>query len=205
MPEMERKHFERDKDLIIGGSDMDYTEERLSTDEKYRGRIVYVHVDQVKLYNGKTGRREIVEHSGGVAVIPVDEDGSVYCVRQYRYAVGEHLLEVPAGKLTEGEEPLHCAVRELGEETGLTADNYVFLGAFYPSPGYCRERLYIYLATGLKRGEQHLDEGEFLDVEKHSLDELTEMAMSNELTDAKTIIAVLKAKLYLSERDGGNG
>ncbi len=183
---------------------MDYTEQKLSVDDKYRGRIVYVHVDQVKLCDGKVGRREIVEHSGGVTVIPVDEDGSVYCVRQYRYAVGEHVLETPAGKLNEGEEPLHCAVRELSEETGLTAENYVFLGAFYPSPGYCKERLYVYLATGLKSGEAHPDDGEFLDVEKRSLDELVAMAMNNELSDAKTIIAILKAKLYLSGKGGDN-
>ena len=182
---------------------MDYTEKTLSVDEKYRGRIIYVHTDQVSLPDGKTGRREIVEHSGGVTVIPVDDDGSVYCVRQYRYAVGEHLLETPAGKLTEGEEPLHCAVRELSEETGLTAENYVFLGAFYPSPGYCREKLYVYLATGLKKGPAHLDEGEFLDVELHSLAELTDMAMNNELSDAKTMIAVLKAERYLRERGKG--
>lgn len=179
---------------------MDYTEKTVSTEEKYRGRIVYVHLDQVELVDGNIARREIVEHNGGVAIIPVDDDGTVTCVRQYRYAVGEHLLELPAGKLTVGEEPLHCAERELSEETGYTADNMVFLGAFYPSPGYCKETLYIYLATGLHKGQAHLDKGEFLDVEKYSLDTLYTMAMNNELTDAKTIIGVLKAKLYLQEK-----
>ena len=183
---------------------MDYTEKTLSVDEKYHGRIVYVHVDQVELYDGRVGRREIVEHSGGVAVIPVDENGDVYCVRQYRYAVEEHVLEVPAGKLNAGEEPLHCAVRELSEETGFTAEHMRFLGDFYPSPGYCKERLYLYLATGLKKGQAHLDEGEFLDVEKYSLDTLVDMVMNNELTDAKTIIAILKAKRCLSEEGGAH-
>lgn len=176
---------------------MDYTEKMVSVEEKYRGRIVYVHVDQVQLHDGRMGRREIVEHSGGVTVIPVDENGDVYCVRQYRYAVGEHLLETPAGKLNDGEDPLHCACRELSEETGLTAENMIYLGAFYPSPGYCKETLHIYLATGLHRGEAHLDEGEFLDVEKYPLDTLVDMVMNNALSDAKTIIAVLKAKRYL--------
>ena len=90
-------------------------------------------------------------------------------------------------------------MRELGEETGLTAENYVFLGKLYPSPGYCGEILYIYLATGLKPGKQHLDAGEFLDVEKYSLDALTDMVMRNEIVDAKTAVAVLKAKRYLEE------
>ncbi len=182
---------------------MDYTEKTLSVEDKYRGRIIYVHSDEVELPDGKTGRREIVEHSGGVTVIPVDEDGNVYCVRQYRYAIGQHLLETPAGKLNDGEEPLHCAVRELSEETGFTAQDMVFLGSFLPSPGYVKERIYIYLATGLKKGKAHLDEGEFLDVETHSLDELTEMVMKNELVDGKTIIAVLMAKKYLEEKKNG--
>lgn len=179
---------------------MDYTEEKISCEDKYRGRIIYVHSDQVRLSDGAVARREIVEHSGGVAIIPVEEDGTVYCVRQYRYAVGDHVLEVPAGKLNQGEEPFSCAVRELSEETGLTADEYTFLGMFYPSPGYCREKLYIYLATGLHQGKAHLDQGEFLDVEKIPLSKLTDMAMSGELCDAKTIIAVLKAAKLLDKR-----
>lgn len=183
---------------------MDYTEKTLAVDEKYRGRIVYLHVDRVELPDGKATKREIVEHMGGVAIIPVDENGLVSCVRQYRYAVGEHLLEIPAGKLEEGEEPFHCAVRELSEETGYTADNYVFLGAIFPSPGYCREKLYIYLATGLRPGKKHLDEGEFLDVEKYPLDTLAEMVMRGELSDAKTVVAVLKAQRYLRENGGKN-
>jgi ADP-ribose pyrophosphatase len=176
---------------------MDYTEKTLSVADKYRGRIIYVHVDNVSLPDGGESRREIVEHSGGVAIIPVDDEGNVYCVRQYRYAVSEHVLEVPAGKLEDGEDPLHCAVRELSEETGFTAESFVSLGDFYPSPGYCKERIYIYLATGLKKGRAHLDEGEFLDVEKHPLSELLEMVERNELIDGKTVIAVLKAKNYL--------
>ncbi len=178
---------------------MDYTEKTVSAQDIYRGRIVHLHVDEVSLPDGKTAAREVVEHSGGVAIIPVDDDGGVYCVRQYRYALGCHLLEVPAGKLNEGEDPFECAVRELSEETGFTADNFVSMGFFYPSAGYCHEKIYIYLATGLHRGEAHLDEGEFLDVEKYPLAELVRMAENNELYDGKTALAVLRTERYLKK------
>lgn len=184
---------------------MDFTEKTISVSDKYSGRIIYVHVDKVRLPDGSTSTREVVEHSGGVTVIPVDENGDVYCVRQYRYAFGEEVLETPAGKLEKGEDPFECAQRELSEETGFSAENWIYLGSFYPSPGYCKEILHAYLATGLKKGEAHLDEGEFLTVEKHSLSELCEMAMQGDIYDAKTIIAVLKADRYLRERREDNG
>lgn len=179
---------------------MEYIEKRVKSEDIYKGKIVHVHIDDVELIDGSFSKREIVEHDGGVTVIPVDSDGSVYCVRQFRYAFGESILETPAGKLEKGEDPFECAVRELSEETGFTAGEYVYLGEFYPSPGYCHEKLYAYLALDLKKGEAHLDEGEFLDVVKYPLDTLVDMAMNNELKDAKTIIAVLKAKRYLEAR-----
>ena len=185
------------------GIRMNYTEKKLSREELYQGRIIHVYKDTVQLSDGTTTIREIVDHPGGVAVVPVDEKGNVYCVRQFRYPYAEHVLETPAGKLEPGEDPLECAVRELSEETGFTAEKYVYLGSLYPSPGYCREILHIYLATGLQSGEMHLDAGEFLDVEKHTLDELVALAMNNELKDAKTVIGVLKAKLWLGEHNGG--
>ena len=184
---------------------MDYTEKTLSCEEKYRGRIIYVHRDVVALPDGNEAVREVVEHSGGVGVLPVDENGNAWCVRQYRYAFGAHLLEMPAGKLEPGEKPIECAVRELSEETGFTAAEYTFLGKLYPSPGYCRETLYIYLATGLTRGEAHLDKGEFLDVETYPLETLYQMVMDDALPDAKTAMAVVKAKLILDERKKNHG
>ena len=177
---------------------MDYTEKTLESQELYKGRIIRVLRDRVELSDGTETLREVVAHPGGVTVIPVDEAENVYCVRQFRYPYGEHVLETPAGKLEPGEDPLECAVRELGEETGFTAERYVSLGYIYPSPGYCQEIIYIYIATGLKSGEKHLDEGEFLDVEKYPLDTLVEMAMGGELKDAKTVVGVLKARRYLS-------
>ncbi|MBR5490993.1 MAG: NUDIX hydrolase [Oscillospiraceae bacterium] len=176
---------------------MEYIEKCVSSKDIFKGRIVHVHVDDVELIDGSRAVREIVEHDGGVTVIPVDAEGNVYCVRQYRYAFGKSIIETPAGKLEKGEAPFECAVRELSEETGFKAGKYVYLGEFYPSPGYCHEKLYAYLALDLTKGEAHLDEGEYLDVVKFSLEELVDMVMNNELEDAKTIIAILKADKYL--------
>lgn len=180
---------------------MDYIESKISSEDIFKGRIVHLHVDKVQLIDGSRSTREVVEHDGGVTVIPVDDDGNVYCVRQFRYAFGKSIIETPAGKLEKGEDPLECAVRELSEETGFSAAEYIYLGEFYPSPGYCHEKLYAYLALGLEKGEAHLDEGEFLDIVKYPLDTLVDMVMNNELCDAKTIIAILKAKRFLETRN----
>ena len=156
-----------------------------------------VRLDRAELVNGDVVRREVVEHPGGVTVIPVEEDGTVWCVRQFRYPFQREMLEVPAGKLEIGEKPLPAAVRELSEETGLEAGRMIYLGACCTSPGFSTEVLHIYLALELKHGDAHPDEDEFLNVEKHSLETLTEMVMSGEIDDAKTIIAVLKARRFL--------
>ena len=176
---------------------MDMTEKTLESREVYRGRILRVREDRVRLPNGKEGVREVVEHPGGVTILPVDEDGTCYMVRQFRYPMGRMMLEAPAGKLERGEDPAECAVRELSEETGFTADKYVYLGANCTSPGFSTEILHIYLALGLHPGRSHPDAGEFLNVEKHALSELTDMIMRNEIDDGKTLIAVLKATKYL--------
>lgn len=176
---------------------MDYTERLIRTINGYQGLIVNTRLDRVSLANGEETLREVVEHPGGVSVLPIDEEGYVYCVRQFRYPFGEHMLEVPAGKLEQGEEPLACAVRELSEETGITADSYTFLGKLYPSPGYSRETLYLYLAKGLHFGSPHPDTNEFLDVERIHIDVLFEMVMENQLADAKTALAILKARQLL--------
>ena len=179
---------------------MDYFEQRIDRDDKYHGIIVDVHLDNVRLRDGSKARREVVEHPGGVTILPVDEAGNCYMVRQFRYPAGHMMLEAPAGKLEYGEDHRECAVRELSEETGFTADELIYLGGFYTSHGFSSELLHVYLALGLHAGEIHLDEGEFLNVEKHSLQALEQMIMNNEIEDAKTIIAVLKAEKVLKDR-----
>ena len=142
--------------LLCQRSDMEKT---LESQYIYKGKIINVRKDKVLLPDGKTTSREVVEHRGGVCVVPVDENGNVTLVRQYRYPIGREVLEIPAGKREEGEDPFETARRELSEETGLEAGRYDFLGEFLATPGYCAEKFYIYLARDLTRHAQHLDEG----------------------------------------------
>lgn len=181
---------------------MDYTEKKLKKVNRYDGIIVSVEVDNVLLSNGHTTMREVVSHPGGVTVIPVDDDGMVYCVRQYRYPFGTHMIETPAGKLEPGEDPMQCAVRELSEETGITAGRIIDLGEIYTSPGFSNEVLHAYLARDLSFGDSHPDDGELLNVEKLPLEKLERMTLSGEIKDAKTVIAVLKAARYMEGKDG---
>ena len=176
---------------------MDFVEKQVETETVFEGRIVKVRRDVAEMHNGVKALREVVEHPGGVGIVPVMSDNTVLMVRQYRYPMEKVLLEIPAGKLDANEAPLDCAIRELSEETGCTAGRYIDLGATFPSPGYCRETLYLYLALDLVPGEMHLDENEFLSVERIALDDLIDMIMANELNDAKTIIGIMKAKQYL--------
>ena len=176
---------------------MGFYEKTISSEVKYTGSILRVRRDTVELQNGDTAFREVVDHTGGVGILALTPEGTVPMVRQFRYPFMGETLEIPAGKLEAGEDPLECAVRELSEETGYTAGRFVSLGSLLPSPGYCAETLYIYLALDLKPGRAHLDEDEFLNVEHYTLPKLHEMCMSGELTDAKTVLAILKAEFYL--------
>ena len=176
---------------------MKFYEKQIKTKTVYEGIVVNVRRDIVALQNGNESEREVVEHPGGVGIVPVTSDNKILMVRQYRYPMEEEVLEIPAGKLDAGEDPFECAKRELSEETGCTAGKYVGLGKIYPSPGFCRETLYLYLALDLKQGEMHLDENELLSVEEVEIDTLVDMIMKNKLHDAKTVVGVLKAREYL--------
>ena len=175
-------------------------EKTVDSTEVFAGEMLHVYRDNIELPNGKMATREYVKHVGAVAVVALTENGSVVMEKQYRYPARRVVTEIPAGKLEYGEDPYDCAVRELSEETGITADNIVSLGQIYPSPGFCREVLHLYLATGLHNGQAHPDAGEFLDVLRVPFDELVEDVMSGRLRDGKTVAAVLKTKIYLEGR-----
>ena len=179
---------------------MELFEKRVDGEYKFEGRICRMRVDRAQLPDGKIVGREVVEHPGGVAVLPVDEDGICYLVKQYRYPMERVMLEVPAGKLEYGEEHRACAERELSEETGFTADRLIYLGGYASSPGFCDEVLHLYLATGLHRGEMHPDEDEYLNVERYSLDELLQMTDSGLIDDAKTVISILYADRIINRK-----
>ena len=176
---------------------MDLTEKTIRREDKFQGRILSVHVDTVLLPNGNTSTREVVDHVDGVAVLPLDERNNVLTVTQYRYVFGRTLLEIPAGKLDPGEDPVTGALRELKEETGAVPESLESLGSIVLSPGCFGETLHLYLARGLRMEEQHLDEDEFLNVDRIPFDELYSRCLSGEITDAKTVVAVLKTKLLL--------
>ena len=171
---------------------MPHTEAMLESKEIFNGRVIRVTLDKVQLEDGTTSTREVVHHHGGACVLPVDADGNVTLVRQFRYALGEELWELPAGKLEAGEDPFEAAKRELSEECGLTADTYTELGVVYPTVGYDSERIYLWAAEGLHTVGQHLDAGEFLDVVKMPFAQALGLVMDGTIRDSKTQVALLK-------------
>ncbi len=179
---------------------MHLSEKTLNVETIYSGKILEVTRDTVELENGETAIREVIHHSGGVCVVPVTDKGEVLMVRQFRYPFREALLEIPAGKREKGEDPLGCGIRELKEECGATAKEFVPLGKLYPTVAYDTEVIYMYLAKGLSFGEQSLDEDEFLDIVRMPLEKAVEMVMSDMIPDSKTQLALLKAQRILCDR-----
>lgn len=168
-------------------------ERRLSGEEKFKGHVVSLRVDQAQIGDGSVREREVVEHPGGVSVVALTDQDEVLMVRQFRYAQQEVLLELPAGKLERGEDPFDAMRREQQEETGTTSDHYVALGVCYPTPAYDTERIYLWAGRVTGWGSQSLDDGELLEVEKIALWDAEQMVLRNEITDAKTQIGILKA------------
>lgn len=160
----------------------------------FKGKIINVRCDDAALPDGKPCTREFVEHGGGAAVLYV-RGGEVLLVKQFRYAYGEELYEIPAGKLEKGEDPALTAARELEEEAGFVPEKVTLLYEMYPSPGYTNEKIYIYRAEGVKEGRVHLDEGEFLTSVFYPLAEAEKMIERGEIKDAKTILAIQYALL----------
>lgn len=159
----------------------------------YDGKLVKVRADKVHLPSGSEGIREVVQHPGAVAMVPITEDGQVVLIEQWRYAAGGPLLEIPAGTLEPGEEPAACAVRELAEEIGCRANRLELLTSFYVAPGYSSERIYLYLATDLEPAEAEADADEAIEEILMPLADAVAMVKEGRIEDAKTCIGILLA------------
>ncbi|HIS04788.1 MAG TPA: NUDIX hydrolase [Candidatus Fimenecus stercoravium] len=179
---------------------MDLTEKTLGKSYIYKGRIINMRVDDAMLPDGRTAKREVVEHPGGVCIAALTEQEELLFVEQFRYPYGEVVLELPAGKLEYGEDPLEAGKRELQEETGAAAQDYRSLGKLYPTPGYCGEIIHLYLATDLTFSAQHPDDDEFLELRRIPLEKAFQMVMENKIADAKTQVGILKT--YQLVREG---
>ncbi len=174
-------------------------EKQLSSENIFDGRVLHIRRDKVSLPDGNTSVREYCHHNGAVCVIPVTDKGEVICVRQYRYAMHEPMLEIPAGKLDYiGEDPAAAAMRELREETGALAGKLTPMGIYYGSPAILDEKIHMYLATSLSFGETELDSDEFLEAVRIPLNELVGEVLAGRIPDGKTQVAALRAYLMLS-------
>lgn len=171
-------------------------EKTVQTERVYKGKFVELYLDQVILPNGNTASREYLEHPGSVAVIPMLDDNRIIFVKQYRYPVKEVLLEIPAGKMDPGETPEISAVRELAEETGFRSKELTHLVSFWSSPGFCNEKLHLYLARGLEPYSLAKDEDEFVEIVHLTKTEIEDFLNSSQLIDGKTALAlhILKSK-----------
>lgn len=170
----------------------------VKSDVLYKGKVFNTKVDQIEYNSGNKAVREVAEHSGGAVVVPVTDDGKIIMVTQHRFPVDKVLLELPAGKLSKGEDPKLCATRELEEETGYKSENVKELGSIYTTPGYSSEKLWIYIAKDLKPGSHNREEGEYgMEVFKFSLDEVEQKIFNGEIVDGKSICGVYLAKRFI--------
>ena len=163
----------------------------------YQGRAITLRVDNLRAPDGRIVKYDIIEHHGSVVLVPVDENGNIYFVRQYRHAAEQEMLELPAGTLEPGEAPDLCAAREIREETGMEAANIREIGRFYLAPGYSTEFMHVFLATGLKHNPLKADDDEFLSLETIPTAEALKQAENGQISDAKSLAALLLARPYL--------
>jgi len=171
---------------------VDMTEKILRSEYLYRGAILKLRLDQIRLANQNVVAREIVEHRGAVAIVALDDQQRVLLVRQYRPGAGREMLEIPAGTLEEGEDPTRCAIRELKEETGCSASQWEPMGYFFSSPGFCTEKMYLFLARQITDGIATPEEDESIAVEWRPLGEAVDAIERGEIVDAKTIVGLMR-------------
>ncbi len=171
--------------------------ETISSVKTYQGKVFDVRLDQIRLPNGRLTELDIVEHPGAVTLLPVDDQGRLWFVRQYRHAARGELLELPAGSLNEDETPEVCALREVREEIGMSAGRLEWIGEFYMVPGYSTEYMYVYLATDLQPDPLQADEDEFLSIEIIPIDQVFQLAAAGQIMDSKTLAALYLARPYL--------
>lgn len=179
-------------------------EKEIGREYKYKGSIINLRVDRVILENNKETAREVVEHKGAVAILPVDKEGNCYLVQQFRKPIEKTLVEIPAGKLDTNETPLNCARRELKEETGLISNKLIEMGYIFTSAGFSNEKIYLYLALDLELKEADPDDDEFLNLLTYRWNELLTLALENKIEDAKTNVMILRAmpkvKKYITDK-----
>lgn len=171
--------------------------EVLKTEEVFKGKIIDIKRDEILLPDGNTALREVVLRGDAAAIVPIDKDGNVILIRQYRHSALQEVLEIPAGMIEEGEAPIDCAIRELEEETSFKSKNLTHLSTIYPAIGFCTEKIHIYLAKDLEQGEFNFDQDEFITVEKYSLDDAISLIYTGEIVDSKTIIGLITCKKFL--------
>ncbi len=178
------------------------TEHCLSSEVIFDGKLLHVRNDSVSIPGGGSATREYIRHRGAVAIVPLQDDGKVILERQYRYPIDRVTVEIPAGKLEgKDDDRLEAAKRELREETGLSARCWRFIGDYYPTPAYSDERISMYLATGLSKGEQELDFDEFLLVDAVPLEDAVQAVLDGRITDGKTQAALLKTALLVQTEE----
>ena len=172
--------------------------ETIERETIFEGKVVRLYLDKVLLPTGKEAEREVVLHWGAVGMVALDDEEKVFLVRQYRHPTGKELIEIPAGKLSPGEEPLDCAQRELMEEIGYSAEEWRELTSFYTSPGFSDEMLHLYLARDLKEGVADPEEDEFLEILHLPLQEALAMVARGEIQDSKTIVGLALCHMYIN-------